>query len=200
MESRAKILVIEDDPAILLDIVINLERSGYEVVGQAHNAQKAKEIIKSKEIDLILLDIQLEGVESGIDLAHFINNYSSTPFLYISSYTTSEILSAAAETNPMTYLVKPFKQKDVVIAVQMALSYKRNLNVPSLEYLNQRIITPLTRSEYKMLVESVKGKSATTIAHEQFISIHTVKTHLKKVYLKMDVHSKVELQKKLELL
>ncbi len=196
MESPAKILIIEDDPTIALDLSMILRRAGHQVIGPEADYDSGIKAVKKHDLDLVLLDIELSGEQGGIDVAHFINDYASVPFIYISSYTTADILHAAAETSPLTYIVKPFRANDVKIAVQMALSQKSEKKLPSLDYINKKAPISLTKSEYKTMVALLRGLSGKQIADEHYVSLHTVKTHLKRLYSKMEVHSKMELQEK----
>lgn len=69
MESTKKILVVEDDPTICVDICLILEGYGYQVVGPTHKVVKAIEYLEKEKVDLAILDINLNSQESGIDLA-----------------------------------------------------------------------------------------------------------------------------------
>ena len=80
--SLAKILVVEDDPTIAIDIRFNLEDNNYTVVNVLHTAEQAMQLLESEEVDLVLLDINLDGEMSGIDLAEIINKKFQVPFIF----------------------------------------------------------------------------------------------------------------------
>jgi len=89
--------------------------------------------------------------------------------------------------------VKPFKDSDLAPAIELALvkgQQRDNKRLPSLEYINKKMPTPLTSSEYAIVKLIWQGKKNQEIADESFVSINTVKTHIHNIYSKFDVNSK----------
>ena len=194
--SQAKILIIEDEVAIACDISFNLEAHGYNVVGVFHNAEDGLDFLKNKSVDLVMLDINLEGEMTGIDLASYIDKELGIPFVFLTSYSDQDTVNRAAHTFPAGYLVKPFKEDDLAPAVQMALIRKqgdKTTRIPSLTVINHDLISKITQGEYAVIVELWNGKSNDEIAKELFISSNTVKTHIRNIYSKLEAHSKPDL-------
>ncbi|MEQ9009032.1 MAG: response regulator transcription factor, partial [Ekhidna sp.] len=81
----------------------------------------AREILKEKNFELALLDINLSDDKDGVDLAHFINSEVHIPFIFITSYYNSSTVARAKVTQPLAYLLKPFNKHDIQINVEMAL-------------------------------------------------------------------------------
>ena len=120
--SRIKILLVEDDLIIAQDFNFKLEDLGYEVVEIATDYTEAIDAITNLEFDLALLDINLNDSKDGIDVAQFINANKPLPFLYLTSNADFSTVSRAKETKPSGYILKPIKNKDLFVAIEMALA------------------------------------------------------------------------------
>ena len=194
----AKILIIEDEPAIAVDIALNLENNGYRVLNVLHSAEEGVDFLRSERPDLIMLDINLEGSMSGIDLARLIDRDYGIPFIYLTSYSDKATVEQAADTFPASYLVKPFKDQDLAPAVKIALMRKAGNKIsrlPSLALINKNKISNISKGEYTIIKELWTGKTNAQIADTLFLSKNTIKTHVRNIYSKLDVHSKPELIK-----
>jgi DNA-binding LytR/AlgR family response regulator len=115
------ILIVEDELIISRDMYGMLTRMGYEVIGDAMDYDEAIAILEERIPDLILLDINLNGKRDGIDLATEINRKYDVPFIFTTSHSDPATLQRAGETNPINYLVKPFKQEQLFTAIQLGL-------------------------------------------------------------------------------
>lgn len=113
------ILIVEDEFAVANDLRLILERAGYLVNGIAFSVAKALESCSQQRPDLVLVDIHLKGAETGIDLARRLNA-DNIPFVYLSANTNVSILEEAKTTKPYGFLVKPFREKDVLVALEIA--------------------------------------------------------------------------------
>ncbi|WP_431294534.1 response regulator [Pedobacter sp. P26] len=116
---KQKILIVEDEFIVANDLRIMLEKAGYKVCGIAPSVVKALELIATKGPDWILLDIFLQGDKTGIDLAGQLTEMG-IPFIYISANTNQGILEAAKATLPYGFLVKPFREKDLMVMLDIA--------------------------------------------------------------------------------
>lgn len=122
-----KILIVEDEFIIADTISRILKRAGYEICGIANTVKEALEIVETKNPGFVLIDIHLIGELTGIDLANSLSE-SNIPFIYISANSNQSILEAAKKTNPYGFVVKPFRDKDVIVALEIALyRYENNL-------------------------------------------------------------------------
>src|SRR5688572_28106178 len=101
-----------------------LESAGYDVCELADSVTWAREIIRKEKPTLAILDIQLEGKLTGIDLAHELKA-GGIGFIYLSANSSQPVLEAANLTEPDGFLVKPYRKKDVLIAIDIA-RYRRN--------------------------------------------------------------------------
>jgi len=115
LKHKHRILIVEDEPLIADNIAFILEDEGYEVVGKAIDTEEAIAILESTAIDLVLLDISLEGDdEDGVDLAHTINKNYHIPFVFITSHADKLTINRVKKTNPKGFIIKPFKPADIL--------------------------------------------------------------------------------------
>ncbi|MEJ1241859.1 sigma-54 dependent transcriptional regulator [Chryseolinea sp. T2] len=114
-----KIIVVEDEFIVSEDLRLIVEKAGYTVPGTAESVEEAERLIEFHRPGIVLLDINLKGPLTGIDLAIQLNA-RSIPFIYISAYCTQSILEEANKTNPYGFLVKPFRAADVRVALDIA--------------------------------------------------------------------------------
>ncbi|HLO79442.1 MAG TPA: sigma 54-interacting response regulator [Chitinophagaceae bacterium] len=116
---KKKILIVEDQLVEANDLQLMLIKAGYEVSGIARSVDIAEQMIKKNTPALVLLDIFLKGKRTGIDLANQLRELN-IPFVYLSANSNEEVLNAAKTTNPYGFLVKPFREKDVLITIEIA--------------------------------------------------------------------------------
>jgi two-component system, sensor histidine kinase and response regulator len=120
--TSARIVVVEDEPVIALDIQRRLTRLGYKVVAIAENAKTALEHVAQLQPDLILMDIRLRGESSGIEAAAQIQEQFHLPVIFLTAHTDEITLEQAKATRPFGYVIKPFETHDLSIAIELALS------------------------------------------------------------------------------
>lgn len=101
------------------DIRKTLERNGFRVVGVARTAEKALQLVEEFNPSLVLLDIFLKGNLTGIDVAGHLNE-KEIPFIYISANSNQQVLEAAKTTNPFGFIVKPFRERDLLVTIDIA--------------------------------------------------------------------------------
>jgi DNA-binding NtrC family response regulator len=116
---KDKILIVEDELIVARDIRKTLERNGIRVVGVAGSAEKAFELVKEFQPTLALVDIFLDGTLTGIDLAKHLNK-KGIPFIYLSANSNQQMLEAAKTTDPYGFIVKPFREKDLLVTIDIA--------------------------------------------------------------------------------
>ncbi len=119
--SRIKILIVEDEILLAQDISLRLAVMKYEVVGIATSVKEAlASIAAHKEIDLVLIDIVLKGDRDGIDLARIINKEYQIPFIFLTAHADQHIVARAKSVLPYAYILKPFNDRQVGIAIELA--------------------------------------------------------------------------------
>ncbi|WP_454804295.1 sigma 54-interacting transcriptional regulator [Mucilaginibacter phyllosphaerae] len=120
-----KILIVEDEFVVANALRLTLEQAGYTVTGIASSAEDADEQLQIQKPDLVLLDIQLNGKRSGIDLARKLND-DSIAFIYLSANSNQKVLEEAKSTDPYGFLIKPFREKDLLVTLDIASYRQRN--------------------------------------------------------------------------
>lgn len=119
MAKSLKILIVEDQFIEANHLRIMLKKAGHSVIGMARSFADAKYYIAQEKPELVLLDIFLSGRETGIDLAEFLRE-SMIPFIYLSANSNEDVLNKAKLTHPYGFLVKPFREKDLLVTIEIA--------------------------------------------------------------------------------
>lgn len=142
---KIKILIVEDQFIEAKSLNLILTNAGYSTCSVARSVQAALSIIEKEKPDLVLVDIFLQGEETGIDLGKILND-RNIAFVYLSANSNKRILEAAKVTKPYGFMVKPFRSKDVLIMLDVALYLHRNRTAesdqPSLVQQGQRPTLP----------------------------------------------------------
>ncbi|MBV9386332.1 MAG: response regulator, partial [Chroococcidiopsidaceae cyanobacterium CP_BM_ER_R8_30] len=123
--TNAKILVVEDEYIVAKDIQSRLKKLGYDVPFIASSGLEAIERITELYPDLVLMDVQIKGDIDGVETARQIHNCYSVPVVYLTAYSDDSTLARAKLTDPSGYLLKPFKERELYTAVEIALSKYR---------------------------------------------------------------------------
>jgi PAS domain S-box-containing protein len=120
-ETASRILVVEDEAIVALDIRTQLERLGYTVVGTAGTVPQACQMAVELQPDLVLMDIHLQSGGDGIDAAEAIRRGRAVPVVFLTAYADSETLARAKRVQPYGYIVKPFTEADLRTTIEIAL-------------------------------------------------------------------------------
>lgn len=130
--SKVKILVVEDEIITSMQISDLLDELGYDVIETVTNYESAVDSLVNKKPDLALLDIELEGEKSGIDIAHFIKENINIPYIFLTTKSDFRTIDSAKRLNPSAYLMKPFVSNDLYSSIEIAL-YNFNSSIQKLE-------------------------------------------------------------------
>ncbi|OKS86708.1 sigma 54-interacting transcriptional regulator [Mucilaginibacter polytrichastri] len=117
--TNTSVLIVEDHFIEANSLSIILERSGYAVSFIAKSVDQAYKFFEKSVVDIVIVDIFLKGKLTGIDLAISLNKLG-IPFIYLSANSNPSVFELAKETNPYGFLVKPFREKDVLTAIEIA--------------------------------------------------------------------------------
>ncbi len=119
--STNKILIVDDDVSTINLIKFLLERLGYKNVGSAINAPEAIRKARETVPDIVLMDIKLDGDMDGIEAGKLIYDELNVPIIYITSHEDDVLFQRAKITEPYGYIIKPFNERDLHIAVEIAI-------------------------------------------------------------------------------
>ena len=115
------ILIVEDELLIAEHIAAILHTAGYVNTVIAMSVDEAIKLITEQKPNMVLTDIALGSNRTGIDLGTLLYQQFKIPFIYITSHSSTDMLSKAKYTRPNAYLVKPFKKEDLLVAIELAL-------------------------------------------------------------------------------
>jgi CheY-like chemotaxis protein len=116
-----KLLIVEDEPIVALDLQQELEDLGCEVTGLAESADAALISVEENRPDLALMDIKIDGSLDGIQTARLLRHAYQVPVVFLTSYSDKSTLARAARELPYGYLTKPFRGRDLQAALRIAL-------------------------------------------------------------------------------
>jgi response regulator NasT len=114
-----RVLVAEDETIIRLDLKDLLERSGFEVCAEARDGEEAVALARSEQPDVAIMDVKMPKLD-GIEAARRILDERPIPIVMLTAYGQDELVQRAAEAGVFGYLVKPFREQDLVPAIRTA--------------------------------------------------------------------------------
>lgn len=116
-----KILVVEDEVIVAEDIAGRLKKLGYAVAGTVSSGEEAIQKAAETQPDLVLMDIVLKGEMDGVTASEQIRNNTDIPTVFLTAYADEKTLQRAKLTDPFGYIVKPFQQNDLRVAIEIAV-------------------------------------------------------------------------------
>jgi PAS domain S-box-containing protein len=122
---KGKVLIVEDEPIVALDLQQEVEQFGCEVVGLAESADEALMAVEANRPDLTLMDVRIVGSMDGIQTARLLRDMYQVPAIFLTSYSDELTLSRAAREMPYGYLTKPFQHRELKAALRVGLHRAR---------------------------------------------------------------------------
>lgn len=146
-----RILIADDEPIIRLDLRKTLEAMGHTIVAEAGDGKTAVDLARSNELDLAILDIKMPEMD-GLDAASLIAEENICPVLLLTAYSQQDLIERAKEAGVFAYLVKPFKEVDLLPAIEIAISrYKEK------QALEAEVTSLQDKIETRKLLDRAKG-------------------------------------------
>lgn len=146
-----RVLVAEDEALIRLDLVEMLREEGYDVAGEAADGEEAIKLATELNPDLVILDVKMPKVD-GIEAAQQIAGNRIAPVVILTAFSQRDLVERARDAGAMAYLVKPFAKRDLVPAIELAMS-----RFGELAALEQEVAGLTERLETRKVVERAKG-------------------------------------------
>jgi response regulator NasT len=146
-----RVLVAEDEALIRLDLVEMLREEGYEVAGEAADGDEAIKLATELRPDLVILDVKMPKVD-GIEAASVIAGNRISAVVILTAFSQRELVERARDAGAMAYLVKPFAKRDLVPAIELAMS-----RFSELQALENEVAGLTDRLETRKVVERAKG-------------------------------------------
>ena len=155
---QRRVLVAEDEALIRLDLVEMLREEGYEVVGEAGDGEEAINLAIDLKPDLVILDVKMPKLD-GIEAASRITSDRIAPVVILTAFSQRDLVERAREAGTMAYLVKPFAKRDLVPAIELAVSRFAELQALESEVagLNERLETRKVIDRAKGLLMTAQG-------------------------------------------
>ncbi|MDC7996453.1 LytR/AlgR family response regulator transcription factor [Gilvibacter sediminis] len=172
-----KILIVEDEPLIAVTIETALEKQGYLVIGDADSYETAEEILLKNSVDLVLLDIQLDGEKDGIDLAAHLDQHN-IPYLFLTSQTDPNTIDRIKEVHPLGFIAKPFTESGLRSNIELAWHQLKKKTPPA------PLIIRVNGRTHKVAKENIKYLKAydnycyIITEHETYLLPHTLKKQM----------------------
>ncbi len=192
-----RICIIEDNDvvregfALLIDSV-----NEFEVVGTYATCEEAIRKLKDDHPDVILMDIELPGINGIEGTTRIKKLHPDVHIIVITVHENSELVFEALCAGACGYITKNTEYSRLIDSIKEAMNggapMSSNIARMVVESFQKNQNTPLTSRETQVLELLSKGKSYTVIADELFIHKETVKSHIKNIYFKLQVHSKAE--------
>jgi signal transduction histidine kinase len=148
------ILVVDDERVIGMALAASLGRLGYVSAGLASNGQEAVRLCGEKRPDLVLMDVRLQGEMDGVEAAERINRLYGTPIIFLTAFWDEETVARAKRSGPYAFLVKPYEDRDLQTAIELAL-YKSSME--------QELLRAMRAAE---TANEAKTSFLATISHE----------------------------------
>lgn len=207
-----RILLVEDERLVALSLKRQLRGLGYDVIG--HAASGAAAIAEAARLrpDLVLMDIHLEGEMDGVATAAELHKQFQLPVVYLTAFSSQDILERAKLTEPMGYILKPYEERELHVVIETAVyrhHAERRRNAARDAEISQQDermaalsnlgadakdrIADLTPREREVMDLIVEGRSQKQIAATFGVSIQTAAKHRAKVLEKLRVTNDVEL-------
>ncbi len=186
MRTNACILIIEDEMITATSIAELLQAEDYSIIGIARDAEKAM-LLSSKSAEppsVIICDINIIGTMQGVALAAHLKDLYKCEVIFLTAYSDQKTLQAAFALEPTMYVVKPYNDAQILVALQMAfhkLYKKEKFKLTSKLLLTER------EKEIAQLVG--QGLSSKQISWKLSISVETVKTHRKRMLSKNGINN-----------
>jgi putative nucleotidyltransferase with HDIG domain/PAS domain S-box-containing protein len=194
---KHRILVVEDEAIVALDIQNRLRHMGYEVVSVCSTGEDAVDRAGKLKPDLILMDIMLEGEMDGIEAAGIINDNYGIPVVYLTAYADQQTLDRAKITNPFGYVIKPFEDRELQTTIEMAvykfetdreLILSKRLLATTLKSLGEAVVTtgpdgrvkflnPVAEQFLDVKLEEAKDKLVSDLIRQKDECLTTLGSH-----------------------
>jgi signal transduction histidine kinase len=162
MKEGKDILIVEDENIVALDMRMRLEAMGYRVIDVVDTGSLAIERATTLEPDLVLMDIKLKGDQDGIEVAGQLREHAEIPVIFVTAFTDERTLQRAKHASPYGYIVKPFHERELRIAIELAL------------YKHQYELSLRRARDIAEEANQVKGEFLANMSHELKTPLNSV--------------------------
>lgn len=164
-----KILVVEDERVVARDIEKRLKKLGYVVPASVASGEEAIQKAAELRPDLVLMDVQLKGQMDGIEAAEHIRATSDTPIIYLTAYADDATLQRAKITEPFGYIVKPFDERDLHVAIEIALRRQLSETAIRVALEKEKELSELKSRFWSMAAHEIRGPMTSILSCAQLL-------------------------------
>ena len=182
-----KVLIVEDEVIIAETLQEMLRELGYPDTQRCRKQNEAEELIQSGKFGMAILDINLSGGQEGIALGRLCNEFE-IPYFFLTSYSDRSTILEAKGAKPGNYVIKPFSLEEIMVAIELTLMHSFSEDDEKIEKASQAF--KLSSRETEILEYIFKRLSNQEIGEKLFLSLNTVKYHLRHIYEKIGVSTK----------
>ena len=166
---RRRVLIADDESIIRLDLGEMLANLGYEVIGEVGDGATAVELAMRLRPDLVIMDIKMPGMD-GITAARELTRERVAPVLLLTAYSERELVERAKEAGVVAYLVKPFREAELMPAIEIALS-----RFAEFQLVEREVHSLKEALETRKLVEQAKGVLMETHGLKESEAFHRIR-------------------------
>lgn len=164
-----KILVVEDERVVARDIEKRLKKLGYVVPASVASGEEAIKKVEELRPDLVLMDIRLKGQMDGIEAAEQIRVDFDTPVIYLTAYADEATLQRAKVTEPFGYIVKPFDERDLHVAIEVALRRRLSETAIRVALEKEKELSELKCRFWSMAAHEIRGPMTSILGCAQLL-------------------------------
>jgi DNA-binding LytR/AlgR family response regulator len=197
---QLQIMIVEDEPIIAQEISMVVEDLGYQVCAMVMHSSEVEKSYRACNPDLLLMDINLGHGTDGITLAEGLMEIKKTPFIFVTSYSDKATLDRAKNVNPDGYVVKPFDDRDLQVAIEIAFArFEQSHTIIEAEnggqqkdnfLINQHLFIRHKNRLIRLMPENILYAEASS-NYTQIVTIdqtYTVSSHLAIIEQKLTPH------------
>jgi DNA-binding LytR/AlgR family response regulator len=162
-----KIVVVEDELIIGRDITQALKKFGHQVIANVGSGEETLQVLQKSLVDLVILDINIKGSKNGIEIARIIRDQYKIPVIFLTALSDSETVEKAKCVEPYGYIIKPFNDNDLRVAVDMGM-YKY---VKDQELYNNQFVLTKAFSYLSEAVITIKDDYSVELMNETAIQL-----------------------------
>ena len=156
MKTDRKVFIVEDEIITAMEIKDRLQSLGFQVTGEAASGEEALVKIDREPPDLVLMDIKLKGEMDGVETGQHIKERYDIPITYLSAFSDDKTIARARETQPFSYLLKPFSEKELKTSIQLAVERKELEN--RMKQNEHWLMTMINHHPHAVVMLDAEGK------------------------------------------
>ncbi len=170
--ANKKILVVEDERIVAKDISKRLQKLGYTVLANVASGEAAIQKARELQPDLVLMDIQLEGQIDGIEAAEQIRADLDIPVIFLTAYADENTLQRAKATEPFGYIVKPFDERALHTAIEVALRRRLAEAAVRVALVKEKELSELKARFWTMVAHEFRTPMTAILSSAQLLEQH----------------------------